>query len=189
MDILDVCNLALDLVGSSNIQTLDSTDKLSKLCKRWGALTYEQYLRAFKPNFATVKAKLQYNVVTQSYQLPSDYVIIVSTPLRDYAIRDTQIYLGTGNSGIDTSDGVEIEYISSEISKLHYASSLFIDALAHSIAAKLAFPLTKEPAIANSLNRDADECWKKYNYSDNIERRPSRVMKGLDSLSTWDRYR
>lgn len=153
------------------------------LCNKWGKLTYNSIIRTYRPNFATSHETLRYNLVTEGYQLPLDYEMIVSSSAAEYVITETTIHAD------GATDELKLEYISNDISKLHYASDSFGEALALSIAAKLAFPITKEALIANALNKRAQEALHAQAYSDNQERRPSRFTKGLTSMSSWTNRR
>lgn len=185
MTLLEITNMALDLLGQKHIQSFDNTDRLSRLCSTWANSAYKQTLREYRPNFAIVEKAIVYDMLAEAYMLPSDYVLVISTASDTYTISSNTIKLDS-----DGTDPLMVEYVTSDLTILEYASDLFIQALALTIASKLAFPLTKEAGIANSLSQQADTLWTKFNFSNNKERRPSRLSQSLTrSTSKWTRNR
>lgn len=181
MTLLEITNMALDLLGQPNIQTLDGTERTVKLCGIWSSAVYNDMLRKYRPHFANTITDIHFNVVKQAHQLPTDYEMIVTAGEGvEYILREDNITIIGG-----TEESIVLEYISNDINKIQTAPSQFGIALSYTIASSIAFALTKEASIANAMESRSTELWRVWNFSNNQERRPSRFAENLSKTTNW----
>lgn len=133
---VEICNMALDYLGTDTIESLtDKTDN-AKLCKRWYDITRKSLLKDLNASFSikrSILAKDPKEVLygrTNVYTIPSDCLAVldIETPMDDvaYQIEGNQILC-------DIDEQLKVRYIKNETD-----ASLFDDEFKELLALKLA---------------------------------------------------
>ena len=165
---VQICNLALSLVGISSILALDSSSKASRECVRLYNIKRDSVLEDHKWSFATKNVTL--SLSTESV-IGWEYAYVYPTD----CIKAREIYNGATQTNVIESGGIpripfEVRGTSNldgrlictneESAQLIYTgkvtntalfSAKFIDALSAKIASLLAIPLRADKELAKEL--------------------------------------
>ena len=147
---VEICNMALSLLGQEPIMTLDDTSKSSRLCKRLYEPTLEALLRAYPWTFAIKRVVLSRDTATPSFgfkyqfTLPSDCMRIVSMNVPDGA------YSTEVNKILTDYEEVQLRYVYKVKSSDEYDSQ-FIYVLALQLAKVMCQSLTADAELFNRL--------------------------------------
>lgn len=155
----DICNGALSLVGQEPLTDMDTDEsEEADQCRIHYERTRNQLLESYPWKFAQATTALtQDETATNvefdySYQLPADFLQITFTDLdaqgEPYVLEGTRIV--TDANGVTLSYTREMEYVG-------LYPAMFITALEYLLAAKLAYPLTKDLRLTGYLNELAGE--------------------------------
>lgn len=151
---VEICNLALDYVGSKPIESFEDKDnKSSKLCKRWYDISRRAVLKDLQASFTIKRAVLAESVqvpvfgYAHSYKLPHDCLKMLSVNRRT----DPQNYPIEGDSILcDIPEKIHIRYIS-DCTNISLYDDEFIECLALKIASNICIPLTQDFQKQQSL--------------------------------------
>lgn len=146
---IDICNLALVLVGEETLATLDES-KSGRLLNRLWDITRDDVLRDHPWNFAKKRTTLaqladapEWGYAYQ-YQLPVDCLRVIGLNGRE---TDYRVEGGT----IQTNEATcYLEYVA-RIEDPTLYDSRFVDALAAKLAARIAYPLSGSAAMAEKM--------------------------------------
>ena len=160
----EICNIALAHLGQEAITSLDAQNDTARKCKSFYVPYRNLLLESHNWIFATRFDELvlidglldeKYEYV---YAMPSNCLKIRKITTTDKKPVQYRIYSNNGNQVIATDiDGAIVEYTYKEENTSFYSAS-FIIALAYSLAAVLALPLTGDNtkfATMTTLSRGA----------------------------------
>jgi len=147
---VEICNLALDYLGTNNIESLDERNNdNATLCKRWYDVTRKSLLRDLNASFSIKRASLASSATaplygrTYAFPLPNDCLKLLNvdapTDEQDYQIEGTSILY-------DTEGPLDIRYIYNAT-----AVSQFDDEFKELLALKLALNLSTK--VTQDLQR------------------------------------
>lgn len=154
----EICNLALSEIGAKLVTNYeeDSTEE-ARACRLHFAQTRDALLRRHQWNFAQTRADLSQIVGTpvsdwdSAWQLPADCVRVISLP-SDSPYKPYQEFAVEGRTVlVREMDAVTLLYISNAVPVTSW-DPLFIDALALSLAVKLAKSLAHDVAMAQAAS-------------------------------------
>ncbi|TQV80773.1 hypothetical protein [Denitrobaculum tricleocarpae] len=149
---VEICNRALDKLGSAAITSLDDNVKSARACARMFDAVRDAELRDHQWNFATARASLPeleevpvYGFARQ-YQLPGDCLKVVEVePTADWKIEGRRLLT-------NVSAPVRIKYIR-RVGDTSSFDALFVETLAARMAQELCETLTQ----SNSKKRVAQD--------------------------------
>ena len=152
----EICNLALSEIGAKLVSNYeeDSTEE-ARACRLHFRQTRDALLRRHQWNFAQVRADLSeltdapVSDWDSAWQIPADCVRVISLP-SDSPYKPHQEFAVEGRSILVRGlDEVTLLYISSAVPVTSW-DPLFVDALALSLAVKLAKSLAHDVAMAQA---------------------------------------
>jgi hypothetical protein len=149
---VDICNLALNEIGESQIIDLTEASKAARLCNLVYSDTRDAVLREHPWNFAIKRAELA-RLTTDpifdfdaQFQLPSDCLRVIRTD------DDLDPYRIEGERLLSVNDSVKIEYIS-RVEDTTKFDPLFVETLSVRIGAKLAYNLSDNNTLTQLLEQ------------------------------------
>ena len=148
---IDICNQALGLVGSLQIESMDEDGDAARKCKRIYELTVQKALTETFWTFATKRKKLTKNAkapefgFSSSYKLPSDFLAVVSINEREGIGEERSI---EGGDLLCDDEEVHLVYLARVPEGMFSAN--FIDCLIRLLASKLAVAMFKDTAMSES---------------------------------------
>lgn len=148
---VDICNSALIKLGAEPISALSDNTKQARLCNLRYDMILKAVLRSAPWGFAVKRASLTPIIETLEFgdetvfQLPADCVKVwkLNDGLSKYKIEGTKLLS-------DDIDVAEIYYVSSAISPTTF-DFVFMEAVACSLAADLAYALTQSQSLVQGL--------------------------------------
>lgn len=153
-----ICNSALFLIGGEPITDLTEETKRAKLCNARYDMLKKKLLAGHPWNFATKRVELARLVAAPEFewlyqfQLPSDCLRVLSIQDND----DGEIeYEVEGSKLLCDETVIKIKYIA-DVNEGEM-SPHFVEALAHQLAADLAYAMTNSTELSNSLYEKAKE--------------------------------
>jgi hypothetical protein len=155
--VTDICNLALGLLGEPPISDIDDTDsKAAMYCRQFYGQCRDALLMKHTWPCAIKRATLQQCSAAPefeyayAYTLPADYLRMLHPEEKtlQYAIE----YDADGiRVLVCNSDEVRIKYLA-KITEPGRFDALFVDALAASLAARIAYPITGNSDLVKFLS-------------------------------------
>jgi hypothetical protein len=147
---VDICNMALGLLGVENIASLSDTSKAAKVCTTFYEKTKFHLLRSHNWNFAMERAYLTSSgtpLFEFKYKItkPNHYLRIVS--FYDY----TGEFKEEGNYILLNQSSVKAKYIVDDIDEEDFDAS-FVIALASKLAETMCFQMTQNSAREQLLS-------------------------------------
>ncbi len=180
---VEICNRALDKLGSAPITSLDDDVKAARACARMFNAVCDAELRDHQWNFAVARRSLPaleeapvFGFARQ-FQLPGDCLKVLEIdPQGDWKIEGQRLLA-------DTRDGLRIRYIRRNEDTNSF-DALFVEALASRLALELCESLTQ----SNSKKRAALE---DYTQAVRRARRADAIEGTADALTetTWIKAR
>ena len=152
---VEICNLALDYLGSGSIVSRDiKSDKSAKLCDRWYDISRRSVLKDLNASFSIKRAALatvaDFTPVygySNAFALPDKCLKILNVEdpmqLERYQIEGKYLYC-------DYSDVVNVRYIYDEEDVSLYDDE-FVELLALKLARNICMPLTQDLEKVNYL--------------------------------------
>lgn len=149
---VDICNLALNEIGETQITELGEDSKAARLCNLIYADTRDEVLRAHPWNFAIKRVALAQLTTTPAFefsyefQLPADCLRVIRTD------DDLSSYRIEGRKLLSNNCTVKIEYIS-RVEDTTQFDALFIEVLVVRMAAKLAYNISDNNTLTQLLEQ------------------------------------
>jgi hypothetical protein len=154
MSDVDICNMALYLLGAESIQSFEDNTDRAKVCKLWYSKSRDTVLRAHDWNFAIKRETLAADSDTPENGYDYQYVL----PTNPYCLRVIELnddptvdWVVEGRRLLTDETEAIIKYIA-RITETGTYDSLFMECLAAKIAEVLAMPITKSPQIMKSMH-------------------------------------
>lgn len=153
---VEICNLALYMVGSERISSLTQDIKRAKICNDLYEVIRDSFLGSHPWNFATRRVELAKTATTPEfgyeyeYQLPADCLRVVCLEHDDIEFKVE------GDKLLSDEATIKMEYIAKEEDGSKYPS-YFIDALSAKLAVKLSYPLVQSRELKLELRDNARE--------------------------------
>jgi hypothetical protein len=146
-----ICNQALERLGSSRILSLEDATAEARFCKLFYPATRDEVLRSHRWNFATkrtVLSRLSDAPIfgwSVQYQLPIDFLRLLQlNRWRESEARS--LHEIEGNKLLTNEQEGQLKYIA-RVTDANLFDALFIEALALKLASKLAKPLTNSNSL------------------------------------------
>ena len=148
---VEICNLALYMVGAERISSLTENNKRAKICNDIYAIERDSILGSHPWNFATKRIEVAKTATTPEfgyefeYQLPADRLRIIE-------IEDNEVieYRIEGDKLLTDEATIKLEYITREEDTSKYPA-YFVDAFAAHLAVKLSYPLVQSNELKTEL--------------------------------------
>lgn len=163
--VVQICNLALDMLGAGPIASLDDPNKAAGLCKRNYELARDAALRAYPWNCARARVSLAASTTAPVFEFTNAFPLPVDC-LRVLAVED-EVLVGIswrveGRSLLaNTSGPLRVAYVATVTDPARY-DALLVNAIAAHLAALIAFAVTGKDslsermlAVATALERKA----------------------------------
>lgn len=153
--IVDICNMALNEAGESSIMDLSEDSKEGRLCNQFYALTRDMVLRSHPWNFAIKRIELAQLTDTPvfgynfQFQLPSDCLKVQQTD------DEFDIFKIEGRKLLSNNSIVKIVY-TSRVEDTAQFDSLFVEALYLMLSSKIAFNLSDNNGLSQTLFAKAE---------------------------------
>lgn len=165
---VEICNRALDKLGSAPITSLDDNVKSARACARMFDSVRDAELRDHQWNFAIARASLPeldeapvYGFSKQ-YQLPGDCLKVVEIdPFGDWKIEGRRVLT-------NIPAPLRIKYIR-RIGETSSFDALFVEALAARLAQELSETLTQSNSKKRAAQDDYSQAIRRARRSDAIE--------------------
>lgn len=138
---VEICNMALGLLGAENITSLTEDTRIAKVCNTFYTTTKLNLLRCHNWNFAMKRASLTSSgtpAFEYKYQItkPNDYLRIVEFYDYAYSFKEEGGYILVNQST------VKAKYIRNDVSEADFDES-FVPALASKLASTIAYQITQ----------------------------------------------
>lgn len=194
MNKIDICNMALALIGRERIDSLDEETQEAKMCKVFYEHERKRLLRMHGWGFARKTTALAPRNVEipgweYAYGVPQECVSLIyifneaTVDRHEFSKPEFKIVTATGNDKVIVCHLEEAyaEY-TTDFKNAEAFSEEFIEALVHIMAAKLALPLTSnsdlvrmnmelaQQAVSIAMAEDAQEQERKTQYPRKYER-------------------
>jgi len=154
-DETSICNLALGLLGQSQIMSLDDASQAARFCKRFYSQSRDEVLQAHPWNFAMRRMTLSQLSTPPSsgwaaqYQLPTDCLRVTQMNGMSPSERPG-LFSIEGRALLTDADVADIRYIA-RVEDANFFSPLFIEALSVKLGMRLCQPLTGNRSQAGDL--------------------------------------
>ncbi len=165
---VEICNRALDKLGSAAITSLDDNVKAARACARMFDAVRDSELRDHQWNFATARASLPELDETpvyefsKQYQLPGDCLKVIDVdPTGDWKIEGRRVVT-------DISAPLRIKYIQ-RVQDTSSFDALFVEALAARMAQELCEALTQSNSKKRAAQEDYAQAIRRARRADAIE--------------------
>lgn len=152
---VQICNNALIKLGADTITSLSDNTKSARLCNTMYSIVRDEVLRSHLWNFAIGRQQLSQLSTAPSfefsyqYQLPTDCLRAV----RLY--NSVEPFRVEGRKLLTDSNSVSLIYIKKETDVGLY-DSVFSDILATKLASEIAYSITKNSGLSQSLKQEYD---------------------------------
>lgn len=147
---VEICNMALSLLGQEPVMTLDDTSKSSRICKRLYEPTLEALLRSYPWTFAIKRVILSRDTDTPAFgfkyqfTIPSDCMRIVSINIPD------GLFNIESNKILTNYDVIQMRYVYKTASAAEFDAQ-FIHVLSLRLAKVMCQSLTADPDLFSRL--------------------------------------
>lgn len=178
---VDICNLALDIMGEDPIASIDDPEtEKEELMARWYDTTRRAVLREYVWNFAqkwrvlarTGAGEGEYD---DAYALPNDFVRLNGVgehkdrPYEDYEIGEGVIFASKG-------DSLTIRY-NRDITNVARFDALFVKLFSLRLAESTAYQITKKKSVVENIANLIKLAEPKTTSVDGQERKPVRIQR------------
>ena len=167
--VVDICNEALDLLGAATITALTQNSKEARLCNRKYEPIRDAVLRAHPWNIAVTRKELAQDAAspafgfTYQYTLPTEpFCLRVlsffdSNVNSDIAAYDSNVMYKIEGRKILSNEGTcRIVYVG-RVEDTEQYDSLLSAAIAHRLAAEIAYAITGSSTIAQTMNAQYEQ--------------------------------
>ena len=146
---VEICNMALGLIGAENITAISDATRVAKVCNTFYASTLKYLLRSHNWNFAMKRAVLTSSGTPAfefSHQVnkPSDYLRVVEF----YNYKGT--FKEEGSKILLNQQSVQIKYIRSDVVESEFDES-FVMAFASKLAEVMCWQITQNATKEESV--------------------------------------
>lgn len=158
---IDICNIALGLIGTSFIKSFEEKSKEALVCKQYYDNCKDKLLSRYDWSFARKIAKLAkvvnedksltQNIFKNVFQLPTDMISIIKvfeSNSYDFVVSEDKL--------LTNLDSITILYTSNGVN-VHLYTPLFIDSLTSTLASDLAVTITDNYQLSANLKILAEE--------------------------------
>lgn len=170
--VVEICNRALDLLGAPPITSLDDASVAARLCSRNYGPCRDSVLRAYPWNEATARAALAAEVTApawgyaRAYPLPADCLRVVT--VEDELLAAGPWRVEGGRILTDADAPLNVRYIR-QLTDPGLIGPLLADAIAARLAAQIAFGLTNNVSMAQSMQALLEQMMRDARRIDSLE--------------------
>lgn len=150
---IQICNSALSKLGVEQILNFSDPSKAAKLCKNQYPIKRDELMRSHPWNFAMARVELGPLAETPvfrwqfQFQLPADVARVWQTDFERETLNEWTV---EGDRLMCDVDGVKILY-SKKVTDVTKFDGAFVEVLALSLAADLAYPLVQSTSLKDSI--------------------------------------
>lgn len=178
---VDICNLALDIMGEEPIASIDDPEtEKEEMMARWYDATRRAVLRKYVWNFAQkwrvlARTGAGEGEYADAYALPNDYVRLngvgenKNRPYDDYELGEGVLYASKG-------DSITIRY-NRDVTNVAKFDALFVNLLALRLAKATAYQVTKKKSVVEAIDLMMKQAEPESASVDGQERKPVRIQK------------
>lgn len=176
---VEICNMALLKIGDKAITDLKEDSKEAKLCRQFYDITRDKELRSHPWNFSMSRAELAELTETPAFgwahkfQLPNDCLRII-----EMSDRNTE-YIIEGRELLTNSGTAKIIYQKSVTDTTKF-DMLFVGAFSLKLAMTIAFPLTADRGLVESLEMEYQRDLRDAKFIDALEGNQT-----IEQQSSW----
>ena len=173
--IVNICNSALNLLGASTISALTEDTKNARLCNQRYEPIRNRIFRAHNWNCLITRTQLAQDSTAPIVEYAYAYTLPVS------CLRILKIHNGTTDSIASNLDykvegrkivtdetTIYLVYVAIDTDPTNYDSYLY-EAIAHQLAADLAYAITNNSTLANNYMNRSDERLREARFLDSVE--------------------
>jgi hypothetical protein len=149
---VEICNMALGLLGAENIVTISDNTRVAKVCSTFFNNTVLNLLRSHNWNFAMKRATLTAEVLPPAFEYkysfakPTDYLRVVSFYNYEYSFKEE------GNYILLNQGTVQMKYIRNDIVVADYDDS-FVACLASKLAHLMCYQITQSITLVPVIEK------------------------------------
>lgn len=178
---VEICNLALLLAGADRIDSLSDENQRARICNTLYENEKNNLLYRHPWNFAIRRVELAALSTAPEFgydyqfQLPSDCLRVLNVDAvngENYAIEGTVL--------VSDESTMEIKYLSTAPTVITFSQG-FCETLAYRLASKIAFALTQNSSLADSLWKKAEDA---ENFARSFDAQEGRDGSAVES-DTW----
>lgn len=146
---VSICNMALGLIGSENISSIDDNTRIAKVCKTFYSATLKNFLRSHNWNFAMKRAVLSSSGTPAfefSHQIdkPADYLRVVEFYNYKGAFKEE------GSKILLNQQSVQMKYIRNDVTESEFDES-FTVAFSSKLAEVMCYQVLQNATKEESL--------------------------------------
>lgn len=173
---IEICSNALRKLGSESITSFDDGTNRSNLCRDFYPSVRDAVLRAYPWNCAISQQTLVLDAAIPLFGYSYRFVLpVIPYCLRVLKAEDDIEFKINGRYLHTDEDSIKIEFIG-RITNPGLFDSLLKEAIEARLAAELAYPITRTPAVAQSM-------WALYE----AKLREARTMDGMEGyVEPWE---
>lgn len=184
----EIANEVLTLLGHAAITTLTEDTDRARAINRLYTPTLDQALRSHDWNFARMRANLARLAAVPEfgykymYQLPQDPLClrVLTTNLQKNEAWEIETYqtpepVAQYRVILTDASSLEIRYIARVTSPTLW-DSLFADAFVHELARRVAYAITRNATLVETLRQASELKWRQARSVDGLESRPLRQL-------------
>jgi hypothetical protein len=182
-DPVSICSSALMLLGDRGIQSLDEATDRARVCQRFYLDVVEDLLIGEDWGFASRRVQ-QLPMVTELEHVLWDYKFGYELPADCLRVRETSLDVQTHGDGdrwaiegkllVADDSPVAIRY-TARIPEGYWPPS-FVTAVTYELAARLAYPITQKPALAQQQAQLAELKLRSARAKDGQQHSPRRII-------------
>lgn len=177
---VDICNLALDIMGEAPIASIDDPEtEKEELMARWYDTTRRAVLRKYLWNFAQkwrvlARTGAGEGEYADAYALPNDFVRLNGVgehkdrPYEEFELGEGVLYASKGNS-------ISIRY-NRDVTNVAKFDPLFVNLFALRLARATAFQITKKKTMVEIIDQLLKQAEPESASVDGQERKPIRIQ-------------
>ncbi len=146
---VEICNMALGLIGAENITSISENTRTAKVCNTFYSSTLKNVLRSHNWNFAVKRA-----VLTSSGTPAFEFTYQITKPTDYLRVVEFYNYKGPfkeeGNKILLNQNSVQIKYIRNDVVETEFDES-FTTALSSKLAEVMCWQITQNATKEESL--------------------------------------
>lgn len=186
---VDICNIALNNLGASNINSLTEDSKSGRLCNQRYEFVRDTVFRAHPWNCLIQRVELAQDADTPSFGFSYQYQL----PADPFCLRVITMWTGLTNSDAAAYDNGEVMFkiegrkllTNESTAKIIYIArvtdpneydSLLVETISARLSAELCYAITGSAALLNPMLLSYEEKLKEARYTDATEGMPDRIM-------------